>query len=125
MPSMARFETRRTIVWHTPATFMRLGGAAALTFSPGGHRGLAMRIAFRLIKWVLIAALIFTGIILLLPNFGVDIAQAFQGHMGGRWVIAGAMFIDSFLGRMVVSSYALAIGALFIIIASFLTFYRV
>jgi hypothetical protein len=84
-----------------------------------------MLIAFRLIKWMLVAALIFAGIVLLLPNFGVDIAQAVQGHLGGRWIIAAVAFIDSFLGRFVLSSYSLAMGALLIVIASFLVFYRV
>lgn len=84
-----------------------------------------MLIAFRTIKWIIVLALIFTGIILMLPNFGVDIAQAVQGHMGGGWIIAAAAFIDSYLGRLVISSYALALGGLSIVIASFLVFYRV
>ncbi len=84
-----------------------------------------MLIAFRLIKWALIAALIFVGIVLLLPNFGIDITQVAQGYLGGRWIISAAAFIDSFLGRFVLSSYTLAMGALLVVIASFLVFYRV
>lgn len=84
-----------------------------------------MLIAFRLIKSVLVAVLIFTGIVLMLPNFGIDIAQAVQGHFGGNWIIAAVAFIDSYLGRLVISSYTLALGGLFIVTASFLVFYRV
>ena len=84
-----------------------------------------MLIALRMIKWTIVLALIFTGVVLLLPNFGIDIAQAVQGHLGGRWIIAAVAFIDSYLGRLVLSSYALALGALFIVIASFLVFFRV
>ena len=84
-----------------------------------------MLIALRMIKWTIVLALIFTGVVLLLPNFGIDIAQAVQGHLGGRWIIAAVAFIDSYLGQLVLSSYALGLGALFIVIASFLVFFRV
>jgi hypothetical protein len=104
---------------------MRLGSVTALSSVDGDHGGLVMLIALRLIKWALVLVLIFVGIVLLLPNFGIDIAQAVQGHMGGRWIIAAVVFIDSALGRLVLSSYTLAIGALLVVIASFLVFYRV
>jgi hypothetical protein len=104
---------------------MRLGSVPALSSADGDHGGLVMLIALRLIKWALVLVLIFVGIVLLLPNFGIDIAQAVQGHMGGKWVIAAVVFIDSFLGRLVLSSYTLAIGALLVVIASFLVFFRV
>jgi len=83
-----------------------------------------MRIAILLIKWMIVAALVFTGIVLLLPNLGIDVAQVAQGRLGGSLVIAAAVYIDSFLGRLVLSAYTLALGALFILIASFLVFYR-
>jgi hypothetical protein len=83
-----------------------------------------MRIAILLIKWMIVAALVFTGIVLLLPNLGIDVAQVAQGRLGGNLVIAAAVFIDSFLGRLVLSAYTLALGALFILIGSFLVFYR-
>jgi len=91
----------------------------------GDHGGLVMIALLRLIKWALVLALIFVGIVLLLPNFGVDLTQAVQGHFGGKWIIAAIVFIDSFLGRLVLSSYSLALGALVIVIASFLVFFRV
>ena len=84
-----------------------------------------MLIALRMIKWVIVLGAIFTGIVLLLPNFGIDIGQAVQGYIGGNWIIAAVAFIDSFFGRLVLSSYTLALGALLILIASFLVFYRV
>ena len=84
-----------------------------------------MRIALRIIKGIIVLALVFTGIVLLLPNFGIDIAQAVQGYLGGSWIIAAVTFIDSYLGRLVLSSYALALGALFIVLASFLVFFRI
>ena len=84
-----------------------------------------MLVAIRIFKWVLIAALIFAGVVLLLPNFGVDITQAVQGRVGGKVIIAAVVFIDSFLGRSALSAYTLALGALLLMIASFLVYFRV
>lgn len=83
-----------------------------------------MSILIQVIKWLVVATLVFAGVDLLLTGFGFDMAQMARGSLGADLILRASALVQSLAKHLVPPAYTLAGAAVLLGLALLVAFVR-
>ena len=83
-----------------------------------------MSIVDAIVRWLVVAALLFAGADLLLVGVGFDVANAIHGFLGADAIVSALAFLQSLANHFVRSAYIPPVGAALMALALLVIFIR-